>query len=572
MKIYEHDVVIVGGGLAGLSAAIEAKMQGVDVAVVSLTHPVRSHTVCAQGGINAPLGNHPDAKDDSVERHIFDTIKGADYLADQDVVERVISMAKERIYELEHWGVPFSRFEDGRIAQRPFGGASFPRTCFAADKTGHLIMHVLYEQSVKHDIKVYEDRFVARLVVKDGKGKGIIAYNLRDGTFEAYKAKAVVIATGGAGRIYGKTTNSYTCTGMGMAIAYWAGIPIKDMEFIQFHPTTLYGTNILISEAARGEGGYLINAKGERFMKKYAPDKMELAPRDVVARAIWTEVLEGRGFENEYVHLDLRHLGEKRILERLPQVRDLALRFTGRDMIKEPIPIQPGFHYTMGGIDVNMDAETIVKGVYAAGEVACVSMHGANRLGGNSLLDGAVYGKIAGESAAKYVKQVSDEDIADADDAIKEEMERFKKKVDDLLNSDGEEDPFQIYKELTKVMMRDVFIFRNEEGLQRALKEVRELKKRFKNIKLKNKSLHYNRELEQVLTFEGILDLAEVIVMGALNRKESRGAHTRTDYPKRDDKNFLKHTPVYYEGPDKEPRLEYKDVVITKWQPKERKY
>ncbi|MFX0184158.1 MAG: FAD-binding protein [Candidatus Hodarchaeota archaeon] len=573
MQIRKHSILVVGSGLAGMRAAVAARESGTDVAVISICQPVRSHSVAAQGGINAPLGNHPESKDDSVERHSFDTVKGSDYLADQPAVLKMIGMAKDSIYELEHWGCPFSRFEDGRIGQRPFGGAGYPRTCFAADRTGHSVLHVAWERSVKLGVPVYEDRLVIRLVVKDKKVKGLIALNFVTGDLEMWECDAAIFAIGGAGQIYGATSNALNCTGFGMAVAYWAGIALKDMEFIQFHPTTLYGNNVLISEAARGEGGYLRNNKGERFMEKYAPGQMELAPRDIVSRSIYQEVLEGRGFgtkENGYVHLDLTHLPESQILERLPQIRELALRFSGQDMIKDPIPVQPGFHYAMGGIHVDENcASHEVKGFFACGECSCISVHGANRLGGNSLLGCVVFGKVAGLEAAEYVKGITSSSDARLD--LFEELQKQQQKIDYWSSGEGKNDPFEIMEEMRATMRTKVFVYREEGPLTEALNKIRELKRRFnEGIYLKSKVKQYNRELEWVLALEGMLDLSEAICMGALERKECRGSHWRLDHLGRDDKNFLKHTLVnYIEG---EAKLSYFDVIITQWQPEERKY
>jgi succinate dehydrogenase / fumarate reductase flavoprotein subunit len=558
-----------------MRAAVAAREQGIDVAVISICQPVRSHSVAAQGGINAPLGNHPESKDDSVERHSFDTVKGSDYLADQPAVERMIGLAKESIYELEHWGCPFSRFDDGRIAQRPFGGAGYPRTCFAADRTGHVILHVAWERSVKLGIPVYEDQFVVRLVVKDGAVKGIISMNFITGELEAWECDAAIFAVGGAGQLFGTTSNALTCTGFGIAVTYWAGAALKDMEFIQFHPTCLFGNNVLISEAARGEGGYLMNNKGERFMTKYAPEALELAPRDLVSRSIMQEVQEGRGFGppgNGYVHLDLTHLPREQILERLPQIRELAMRFTGRDMCKDPIPVQPGYHYTMGGTHVDENCKSPdINGLFAAGEGSCVSVHGANRLGGNSLLECVTLGKVAGLASAEYLEGFSGG--SDNQSAVNEALGQEQNKMDQWYTNpqEGNSDPFKIKEEMHLTMKNNVFVYRDEASLTEALEKIRELKSRFHSgVYLKSKVRQYNRELEWVYSIEGMLDLAEVICIGALERKECRGGHWRLDHVKRDDDNLLKHTLAYYV--DKKPQLRYQDAIITKWQPMERKY
>lgn len=570
----KHSLLIVGSGLAGMRAAVAAREQNIDVAVISICKPVRSHSVAAQGGINAPLGNHPDSKDDSVERHAFDTVKGSDYLADQPAVERMIGLANESVYELEHWGCTFSRFENGKIAQRPFGGAGYPRTCFAADRTGHSVLHVTSERSEKLGIQVYEDRFVVRLVVKDKVIRGLIVLNFLTGELEGWECDASIFATGGFGQIYGTTSNALSCTGFGTAVPYWAGAAVKDMEFIQFHPTCLLGNNVLISEAARGEGGYLLNNKGERFMKKYAPKAMELAPRDLVSRSIMQEIQEGRGFGepgNGYMHLDLTHLPPEQILERLPQIRELALRFTGQDMCKDPIYVQPGYHYSMGGTHVDENCNNPdIQGFFAAGEGSCISVHGANRLGGNSLLECVTMGKVAGLSAAEYLKGATQSsDATSVNQALEEENQQI-----DLWFSnprEGNDDPFELRQEMYLLMMNNVFVYREEQPLQEALEKVRELRARFKSgIFLKSEDRVYNRELEWVYCIKGMLDLAEIICMGALARKECRGGHWRLDHPSRDDTNFLSHTLAHYvEG---EPKLSYQDVVITKWEPKERKY
>jgi len=555
----KHDIVVVGAGLAGLRAAIEAMEKGADVAVLSKLHPARSHSDQAQGGINAPLG-----EDDSWEKHAFDTVKGSDYLADQDAVEIMCKDAPRAIIELEYWGALFSRTQSGRLAQRPFGGAGFPRTCFAADKTGHVLQTTIFEQTRKNGVQIYEEWFATSLVVEDNVCKGLTAIEILTGEIHAVQAKAVVLAAGGAGQVYSKTTNSLTTTGDGIAMAYNAGVAIEDMEFVQFHPTSLYGSNILISEGARGEGGYLVNALGERFMQKYAPDKMELAPRDIVSRSIETEIREGRGFEGGYVHLDLRHLGEAKINERLPTIRELVIYFAGVDPVKEPIPIQPAQHYTMGGIPTDSDGATSVKGLYAAGECACVSVHGANRLGGNSLLDTVVFGKRAGAKAAEYVKSISDLSFLDA--SLKEE----EKRIETLLNRKDGAKASEIKSALGNTMFNKVGIFRHKRDLETAKKNVAALKRQFENLCLMDSSRKFNTSLIEALELGFALDLAEVIVACALARKESRGAHYRVDYSKRDDAIWLKHTLAARTALG--PKLSYKPVTVTRWQPEVRGY
>ncbi|RJP72576.1 MAG: FAD-binding protein [Candidatus Abyssobacteria bacterium SURF_17] len=572
-----HDVIVVGGGLAGLRAAIEVNMHNLKAAVLSKVYPIRSHSIAAQGGINAPLGNHPRGGYDSWERHAFDTVKGSDYLADQDAVVTMIKDASERIYEMEHWGCPFSRNPEGKIAQRPFGGAGFPRTCFAADKTGHMLLHTLYEQAVKYEqaaergeLKIYNEWLITRLVVEDGVCRGVIALELATGNLEAFKADAVVFATGGCGRLYSNSTNALINTGMGMAVPYWAGIPLKDMEFVQFHPTTLYGSNILMTEGARGEGGYLTNNKGERFLANYPDSRkaMEVAPRDIVARSMTTEILEGRGFEDAYLHLDLRHLGEEKIATRLPGIRDICRKFLGIDPVDEAIPVQPGQHYTMGGIDCNKDGASRVKGFYAAGEAACVSVHGANRLGGNSLLETIVFGKIAGEHASNYIAAKAD--LGAGDKALADALAQEESKLEKLLGSDGPEDPSVLKEEMQNLMRDNVGIFRTKEGLSEAVPKIRELRERYKNIRLRHTGRSYNYDLMWNIELGGSLDVAEVVIAGALAREESRGSHFRRDFTKRDDDKFLKHTLAYYTP--EEPKLEYSDVSLGYWEPKERKY
>lgn len=567
MELLSHEILVIGGGLTGLRAAIEAKKAGRDVAILSKVHPLRSHSVAAQGGINAALGNAPAPIKDSWENHAFDTIKGSDYLADQDAVEVMCREGIERVIEMEHWGTLFSRTEDGKIAQRPFGGAGFPRACYAADRTGHNLLHVLYEQVIGLRIPVYEEWYALSLVMDDGKCIGVLGLNFFEGKIIAIHANAVLLATGGYGRIYLKSTNALINTGSGCYLAYQARVPLKDMEFVQFHPTSLYGTNILITEAARGEGGYLFNAQGERFMERYAPKLMELGPRDIVARGIQTEVDEGRGFEGGYVHLDLRHLGKEKILDRLPGIRQIAIDFAGVDPISDPIPIQPAQHYSMGGIATDLDGETSLPGLFAAGECACVSVHGANRLGGNSLLETVVFGTRA---ARKAVQRVEMENCHMNEKVFQEHLRAFQSSLGEILERKGQEPCFRLRDEMKALMTSQVGIFRKKSDLLSAKEKIRELKERLGRVGVKQKDPAFNYELIQYLELEGMFHLAEVIIEAALLRKESRGSHFRVDYPNRDDQHWLRHTMASRTSDG--PRLEYKDVTITSYPPKERTY
>ncbi len=565
----KHQVIVIGGGLAGLRAAVEAAMMGVDTAVLSLLYPVRSHSGAAQGGINAALANMPECADDSPAKHAYDTVKGSDFLADQDAAEIMTTDAPKRIYELEHWGVPFSRTPDGKIAQRPFGGAGYPRTCYAADKTGLYILHTLNEQTVKHNIKVYNE-WAALALASDGEmNHGLVALNLQTGEIGTFAADAVIIATGGAGRIFKRTSNSMQSTGFGMSLAYRAGVALEDMEFVQFHPTTIIGTNILMTEGARGEGGYLVNNQGERFMQRYAPKAMELAPRDIVSRSIQIEINEGRGFPDGggCVHLDLRHLGREKILERLPGIRDICLSFLGIDPIEQPIPIQPGQHYTMGGIDTDKDGATRLLGLFAAGECACVSVHGANRLGGNSLLECVVMGQRAGAAAAQYVRGKTS---AIKEAVLNDAEKKVSSEVDALLKSDGKERLVTLRDEMAQTMTDKVGVFRDKKPMTEALATIQELRARYRHIGVDAKHRKFNLDLLRTIELGGMLELAETMVAGALAREESRGAHSRMDFPKRDDVNWMRHTLAYRTADG--PRLEYELVVQTKWQPEERKY
>jgi len=552
--------------MAGLRAAIAAAEvnRKIDVAVISKVYPVRSHSVCAQGGTAAML-----REGDSYDLHAWDTVKGSDFLADQDVVEFFVKKAPEEIITLDHWGLPWSRTEDGKINQRPFGGHSFPRACFAADMTGFHEMHALDGKAKAYDnIKFYDEWFVTSLIVEDNVAAGLTAIELKTGEMAVFRSKAVIMATGGYARVYQFTTFSHTATGDGMTMAYRAGVPLKDMEFIQFHPTGMVPSGILITGGARGEGGYLVNAKGERFMKRYASEKMELAPRDIVSRAETMEIQEGRGLEGPYgayIALDLRHLGEEKINERLPLIRDVAIKLGGVDPVEEPIPIRPAAHYSMGGIHANIKTETTVSGFYATGECACLNVHGANRLGTNSTSDCLVFGFVAGEEAAKYALSNSFREIP-REKILAEERRVF----DEILGSEGDEKVPVIRDELRGIMSGKVWVFRKGDELESGLKELRRLKERFKNIRVEDKDKQFNTGLVAALQLDFTLDLSEATIAGALARTESRGAHTRLDCPKRDDGNWLKHTIAYYtkEG----PRLEYIPVTITKWPPVARAY
>ena len=548
-----HDLLIVGAGLAGMRAALAAPAH-LDVALISKVHPVRSHSVAAQGGINAALGEN-----DSWEAHAFDTAKGGLYLGDQDAIEAMCREAPDDILELERMGVIFSRDIHGRIAQRPFGGAGFPRTCYAADRTGHALLHALYEQILKRRTAVYEEWYVTSLVVEDGMCRGVIAWDLLHGGLQLIQARAVILATGGSGRAFFTSTNAVINTGDGMALAYRAGVPLMDMEFVQFHPTTLRDTGILITEGARGEGGYLLNTLGERFMKRYAPEQMELATRSTVSLAIGQEILEGRGVEG-CVLLDLRHLGRAKILERLPQIRQLSMEFAGLDPVETPIPIRPGAHYQMGGVRTNQWGETSVAGLFAAGECACVSVHGANRLGGNSLLETIVFGRRAGTRAGEYLGGVDHVPIPASHLADGEQ------RVQALLFQRGSERSWQVRDELGTVLSTKLGIFRTKESMTAAQDKVRELQHRAAQVRVEDKGRIFNSDLIQALELQCLVELAETIVAGALAREESRGAHYRSDFPARNDAMWLKHTIAQRTSDG--PVLSYAPVTITRFQPK----
>ena len=564
-----HDVLIVGGGLAGLRAAV-GLCDKYNVGLLSKVYPIRSHSIAAQGGINAALANNPNGKDDTWEKHAFDTTKGSDYLADQNAVEIMCQEAIKIVYEMEHWGCPFSRFPDGSIAQRPFGGAGYPRTCYSADLTGHVLLNTLNERAVAKGVKFYPEWFVIALVNDDGSCHGVIAFDLKSGEIIPIRAKATLFATGGYGRVYFYSTNALINTGSGIGIAYKAGVPIKDMEFVQFHPTALIGTNILMTEACRGEGGYLTNKDGERFMQRYVPNAMELAPRDIVSRCIQTEINEGRGLEHplgKYINLDLRHLGAQKILEKLPGIRNICIDFIGIDPILEPIPIMPCQHYSMGGIDTNEKSETDIKGFYAAGECACVSVHGANRLGGNSLLDTIVFGKLASFAIDAYLQN---NDVTLDEKLLLSKKEEMEKKIHKLIH-EGSEKPYTILADLSKIMSSNVGIFRIKEELEQAVHDIVAVKERYNNVHVSSPKLHMNQELLNAIELEYMLEVAHTIALGASLREESRGAHFRRDFSSRNDTDWLKHT-IARIGKNGEPVISSKEVIITKFQPMERKY
>jgi len=551
------DVIIVGGGLAGMRAAI-ATPPHLSVALFSKVHPVRSHSVAAEGGINAAIG-----PDDSWEAHAFDTVKGSDYLGDQDAIEVLCGEGPEQIAELERMGALFSRDEQGRIAQRPFGGAGYPRTCYTEDRTGHALVHLLYEQLLKRGTTVFEEWYVTSLVVEEGVCRGVVALDLVAGGLRAFPAKVVILATGGYGRVYAISTNAMINTGDGMSMAYRAGAPLMDMEFVQFHPTTLKRTGILLSEAARGEGGYLINSEGERFMQRYAPKTLELASRDVVSRAEQQEIEEGRGLDG-CVLLDVRHLGRNRILERLPQIRDLALTYIGVDMIEAPVPITPGVHYSMGGIRTNIWCETGIEGLLAAGECACLSVHGANRLGGNALLETIVFGRRAGLRAAELAARLPLPKLSD------QVLEPDRRRIASFFEIGRPLSAWALREEIGVAMSRHIGIFRTRERLQEGRLRLAELRHRAADIGVRDRSERFNMELVAALETLSVLNLAEAIAESAVAREESRGAHYRLDFPDRNDTSWLKHT-LAYRTP-KGPRLEYVPVTITRYQPKARSY
>ncbi len=557
--------------MAALNLSAQAR-----VAVISKLYPIRSHTGAAQGGIGAALGN---LEEDHWEWHMFDTVKGSDYLADQAAVEILCQEAVETVYELEHWGLPFSRTPDGKIAQRPFGGhtrdfgkAPVRRSCYAADRTGHMILQTLYQQCIKNDVHFYNEFHLLDLLIEQGRCVGVVALCLATGEIYTFHAKAVIFATGGCGRIYRVTSNALALTGDGMAVALRRGVPLEDMEFFQFHPTGIYKMGILLSEAARGEGGVLRNRTGERFMQRYAPTLLDLAPRDMVSRAIYREIQDGRGIEGKnFVHLDLRHLGREVLDQKLPDITDFVRTYLGIEPLKEPVPVQPTAHYAMGGIPTDLEGRgvtdeknTPLPGFYAAGEVACVSVHGANRLGTNSLVDILVFGRRAGRHAAKFVKENDWITLRPKAD------ERAQELIDQVMNPNGKERAVALRDALQDEMMEKASVFREAKSLGAMLEKLRELREHFRNIKIDDRGSKYNTELLEVIELGGMIDVAETLVAGALARQESRGAHSREDFPGRDDAKWLKHT-LAYQGRDG-IQLKYKPVTITKFEPKERKY
>jgi fumarate reductase flavoprotein subunit len=575
--MFTHDIVIVGGGGAGLRAAIAAAevSKKLSIALVSKVYPMRSHTVSAEGGTAAVLREY-----DSLDLHAKDTIFGADFLADQDAVEAFVREAPGELIQLEHWGCPWSRDPDGRVSSRPFGGMSVDRTLFAADKTGFHLLHTLFQTSLKYDnITRYDECFLTSLLIDNGKVRGVTSLNLYTGQVEVIAGKAVILCTGGGGRVFPFTTNAAINTGDGMAVAYRAGVPLKDMEFVQYHPTGLPGTGILITEASRGEGGWLKNKDGYRYLQDYGLGpptdtpthrKMELGPRDILSRCHMQELAKGRTFEGpygHYVHLDLRHLGEEVINKKLPFVRELARKYVGIDPVHQPIPVRPVVHYMMGGISTDINAKTILEGLYAAGESACVSINGGNRLGSNSLTELLVFGARAGREAASYISSAA-APSATIQKLADDEQRRLDREF--LRKDGGKERIATIRQEMQKSMEDGAGIYRDEQNMQKTCSVLRALRERFKNINIEDRTSTFNTEVMNALELDFMLDVAEAVANSALKRRESRGSHTRTDFPKRDDENFLKHT-VAFRTPEA-PRIEYAPVAITRWQPEERKY
>jgi len=579
MQTLEYDAIILGSGLAGLTTAIHASHASggtLRIAIVTKLHAMRSHSVSAEGGISGVL--YPDVTQDSIELHAYDTVKGSDYLADQDAVEVLVNQAPAEIRFYDHLGVPWNRTEDGRIQQRPFGGMSIPRTAFAADKTGFFMMRALYDEVTGlQNVDIYHEHFATSLIMQGDTFSGLTAIDIATGELKLFIAKACAIATGGCSRVYGFTTTAHSSTGDGIALAYNAGLPLKDMEFVQFHPTALVPSGILITEAARGEGGYLRNNKGERFMERYAKSKMELAPRDIVSRAIVTEIREGRGYRHEetdmgYVHLDLTHLDAKLLDERLPMIKELSIKTLNIDPHKEPLPIRPGAHFTMGGIHVNINGEVMKnenepsKGLWAVGECGCVSVHGSNRLGSNSLSQCSVWGRIAGNAIARYVASAQNVDRAYATGKAEEE----EKRLNSILSGSGNVNPYELQSRMQSTMDNLVYVFRKTQELIKAREEIMKLRSMYRDIEIKDKGKPFNTNLRDALEIGNLLELSQVIIECALNRKESRGAHFMEEYPNRDDVNYLKHTIAMKKADG--VSIRYIPVRMTKWKPEARVY
>jgi succinate dehydrogenase / fumarate reductase, flavoprotein subunit len=581
VETLQFDVVIVGSGLAGMRAALQAaRTSGGQsrIALVSKLHAMRSHSISAEGGISGVL--YPGEANDSTELHAFDTVKGGDYLGDQPAIERLVSEAPKEIRFLDHLGTPWNRSETGKIVLRAFGGMTVPRTVFAADKTGFFMLHALYDNLLSFpSVTIFHEHYATDLVLKDNRFRGFLAMDLATGGLKFFAGKAGIIATGGFARMYGFTTTAYSSTGDGIALAYRAGLPLKDMEFVQFHPTGLIPTGVLITEAVRGEGGYLLNSENRRFMESYAKERMELAPRDIIARAMITELNAGRGLVHQvsgmrHLLLDMRHLGEEKIDERLPMIKELSMKILGINPAKEPLPVSPAAHYTMGGIHEDIDGQVMsddssrtVEGLWAAGECGCVSVHGANRLGSNSLSHCVIWGRITGEAAQNRASAVGAEpetsDIQDQIGAAADRLEAFK-------SHDGGEDPYQLRRELWETMDAFVGVYRDASALEKAQVKLGELRGRYPEVRVRDKTTVFNTNMRDALELGSMIELAQTVVAGALQRRESRGSHARTEYPKRDDGKFLSHTIAY--RTDGLPRISQAPVAITKWQPMERKY
>ena len=557
----EHDVLVIGAGLAGMRAAIAAQVGGANTAIISKVHPVRSHSNAAQGGINAALTDRGDEWED----HAYDTVKGSDFLGDQDAIEVMCKSAGQALIDMEHMGVTFNRDDEGRLGTRAFGGQRRARTFFVGDFTGQALLHVMFEQLIKSGIRSYEEWFVTSLIQEEGRVCGVMALEIRTGQIQAIRAKAVIFCTGGSGRLFEPSTNALIVTGDGMALAYNVGVRLMDMEMVQYHPTTLAGSGVLISEAARGEGAHLLDKNGYRFMEKYAPNMMELASRDVVSRAEQTEINAGNGV-NGCVYLDCRHLGGDLIMEKLSQIREIGVDLAGTDMINEPIPIRPGMHYMMGGIKTDVDGLTNVPGVYAAGECACVSVHGGNRLGANSLLDTIVFGQRSGDHAAAATRNAEFVGF-DAEAAETRERERIQRILDRPQNGDR---VGAVRLGMGQTMNRNLAVYRHQSGMEESLHELKTLKERYAHVPVDNKGATFNTDLIFALELGFMLDCSETITVSALERRDSRGAQARTDFPDRDDENWMKHivTSQGAEGPE----ISYLPVSVTQWTPEERKY